>query len=139
MARHTLYAYVEGSDLNEVADEIEMTLEALVAATTWASARPKIVNQKHERDDPYRPEDLPDWELGLNLDLPDPDAEPAGWFQDVEQVARVAGQVVARTGRGFIIGIGDNRTGITEDLFDVENAEPDLAQLRAIIGGGSQR
>src|SRR5262245_34471673 len=93
MARRTLYAYVDGSDLDEVADEIETVIEALVASTTWALAPPRIVNQKHERDESYGPEDLTDWDLGLNLDLPDPASEPAGWFEDVEQVARLAGQV----------------------------------------------
>jgi hypothetical protein len=138
MARQTLYAYVDGSDLDEVADEIEVMLDVLVGSTPWALEVPRIVNQKHERDDSYGPEDLTDWDLGLNLDLPDPGAEPADWFQDVEQVARVVGQVVVRTGREFVIGVADNSTGVTEDLFDVENAEPDLAELRAIIGTGSR-
>lgn len=136
MARHTLYAYVNGSDLHEVADDIELALEALVASTPWALLRPRIVNRKHKRDDSYGPEDLTDWDLGLNLDLPDPGAEPAVWFQDVEQVAQVVGQIVARTGRKFVIGIGDSSTGVTEDLFDVESGEPDLAKLRTIIGVG---
>jgi hypothetical protein len=138
MARHILYAYVDGADLGEVADEIEAALDALVASTTWAFARPRIVNQKHERDDSHRPGDLADWDLGLNLDLPDRGAEPADWFQDVEQVARVAGRVVARTGREFVIGIGDSSTGVTDDLFYVENGEPDLAELRAVVGVGSR-
>src|SRR5262245_39718170 len=138
LARHTLYAYVEGSDLDEVADAIETALEALVASSKWVFESPRIVNKKHERDDSYGPDDLTDWDLGLNLDLPDTGAEPVGWFQDVEQVARVVGQVVARTGREFVIGIGDNSTGISEDLFWVENGEPDLAQLRAIVGVGSR-
>jgi hypothetical protein len=138
MALQTLYAYVDGSDLDEVAGEIEIALEALVVSAPWAFVRPRIVNQKHERDDSYRPEDLTDWDLGLNLDLPDPGAEPAGWLQDVEQVARVVSQVVARTGREFVIGIGDNGTGVTEDLFYIENGEPDLARLRAIVGVGSR-
>ena len=139
MARYTLYAYVDGSDLDEVATEIETALEALIASTTWAFARPTIVNQKHERDDSYGPEDLTGWDLGLNLDLPDPGGEPAGWFQDVEQVARLVGQVVARTGRQFVIGIGDGGTGLTEDLFFVEDGEPDLAELRAVVGVEAQR
>lgn len=136
MARHTLYAYVDGSDLDDVADEIETTLEALVASTPWAFLRPTMVNQVRERDDSYGPQDLTDWDLGLNLDLPDPAAEPVNWFQDVEQVARLVGQVVARTGREFVIGIRDGSTGVAEDLFNVENDEPDLAELRAVIGVG---
>jgi len=137
MARHTLYAYVDGSDLDEVADSIQVALEKLVAASSWAFVRPRIVNQKHERDDSYRPDDLTDWDLGLNLDLPDPGVEPTGWFQDVEQLARLVGQIVTRTGREFVIGISDNATGVAEDLFDIEDDHPDLARLRAVIGSGS--
>jgi hypothetical protein len=45
---------------------------------------------------------------------------------------------VVRTGRVLVIGVGDSSTGVTEDLFDVKNGEPDLAQLRAILGVGSR-
>jgi hypothetical protein len=138
MVRRTLYAYVDGSDLHDVADSIEMALQAVVASTKWAVSRPRIVNQMHERDDSYGPSDLTDWDLGLNLDLPDPGAEPVGWFQDVEQVALVVGQVVTRTGREFVIGISDGRTGATMDLFDVENSEPDLTKLRAAVDARSR-
>jgi hypothetical protein len=133
MARGTLYAYVDGSDLDDVADEIEAALDELVASSKWAFQTPTIVNQQHERDDSYGPDDLTDWDLGLNLDTPETGAEPAGWLQDVEQVARVVGRVAARTEREFVIGISDSTTGATEDLFDVEDDNPDLAQLRAVI------
>lgn len=138
MARQTLFAYVDGSDLSEVAETIESALETLVASTSWVLTKPKVVNQVHERDDSYRPEDLTDWELGLNLDLPDPDAEPAGWFEDVEKVARIVGQIAQRTRRGFIIGIGESDTGVSEDLFYVENDELDLERLRDVVGVGSR-
>jgi len=134
MARQTLYAYVDGSDLHDVAEEIEAALDALVASTAWLVARPTVVNQLHERDDSYGPEDLTDWDLGLNLDLPAPDHEPAGWFHDVEQLARVIGQIAVRTGREFVIGISDGDTHAAEDLLCVEDGEPDLEELRAALG-----
>ena len=34
MARHTLYAYVNGPDLDEVANQVEAAIEALVALGT---------------------------------------------------------------------------------------------------------
>jgi hypothetical protein len=138
MARHTLYAYVDGSDLDEVANQIETVLGGLIASSTWTLETPRIVNQKQERDASYCADDLTDWDLGLNLDLPDPGTEPPGWFQDVEQVARIVGQVVVGSGRQFVIGISNSNTGVSEDLFDVENSDPDLAELRAIIGVGPQ-
>ena len=134
MARHTLYAYADGSDLHDVADEIEALLTALVASEPWMIARPWVVNQLHERDEGDRPEDLPDWDLGLNLDLPDTDSEPAGWFQDVERIALGLGRIAVCTGREFVIGVGDNDTGISDDLFYVEDGAPNLDELRAVIG-----
>jgi hypothetical protein len=137
MPRRTLYAYVDGSDLDDVAAEIQTALETRVAAATWRVA-PTIVNQRHERDDSYGPDDLADWDLGLNLRLPDPGEVPAGWFGDVEQIARLVGQIAERTARTFVIGISEDDSGITEDILDVEDSEPDLRALRAIIGVDSQ-
>jgi hypothetical protein len=136
MARQTLYAYVDGSDLHEVAAEIEALLDEYVAQANWVLARPKLVNQIHELDESYRPGDLPDWDLGLNLDLPPPGSEPLGWFQDIEQIARLVGQVATHTGREFIIGVGDSDTGVTEDLFYVQDNELDLEGLRLTFGIG---
>jgi hypothetical protein len=137
MPRRTLYAYVDGSDLDDVAAEIETALETRVAAATWRVV-PTTVNQKHERDDSYGPDDLTDWDLGLNLELPDPGEVRAGWFGDVEQIARLVGQIAERTARTFVIGISEDDSGITEDILDVEDSEPDLRALRAIIGVDSQ-
>ena len=138
MARHTLFAYVDGSDLDEVASEIETALEALVASSSWTLERPWVVNQKHERDPSSSADDLAQWDLGLNLDLPEVGTEAPHWLEDVEQVARIAGQVVASSGRTFVVGIGDNNAGVSEDLVDIEDSDPDLAKLRALIGLGSQ-
>jgi len=76
------------------------------------------------------------------MNLPDPGDEPPGWFSDVERIAVFLGQLHAKTGRDFVIGIGDNEQGYSEDLFSVDRPQPDLVLLRRIIGvkdsGGSQ-
>src|SRR5262245_37057016 len=119
MARHTLYAYVDGSDLEDVAMTIESRLERFVDATAWRHAKPRIVNQRRLNDSSHRPGDLPDWDLGLNIDLPDPPLEPHSWFADVERIASFLAQLRDISGRDFVIGIGDNERGISEDLFDI--------------------
>jgi hypothetical protein len=134
VGRYTLYAYVDGSDLHHVSEEIEVLLDAIVVGEAWTLGAPSVVNQLQERDETYRPEDLTNWDLGLNLDLPDVGSEPAGWFQDVERIARGVGRIAARTGRSFVIGIADSETSICDDLFFVEDGDPDLDQLRTIIG-----
>lgn len=63
--------------------------------------------------------------------------EPDGWFQDVERIARFLGRLHVQFERDFVIGIGNNATGISEDLFTVESDAPDLTELRQIIGADS--
>jgi hypothetical protein len=134
MARRTLYAYVEGSDLNEVADDIESRIVQFVRETQWRHATPRLVNQRRENDPTLGPDDFPDWELGLNVELPDAPNEPHGWFQDVETIASFLAGLHSITGRDFVIGIGDNECGMSEDLFFVDDAAPDLSLLRQIVG-----
>jgi hypothetical protein len=136
MSRHTLYAYVEGSDLHDVAETLNLRLSAFLASREWHCAKVWLVNQSRPDDPSLQPGDLPDWELGINLELPDPGRERPGWFSDIEAIARFFGVLHKDTGRCFVIGIGDNDTRISEDLFFVESASPDLSQLRQIIGVG---
>lgn len=44
MQRHTLYAYVDGSDLEDVAAPIEERLVELDAAPGWVASRPTVVH-----------------------------------------------------------------------------------------------
>src|SRR5215831_20682525 len=72
---------------------------------------------------------------GLNLHLPDPGMEPAGWFAYVEAIARFFGNLHGEFGRDFVIGIGDAQTGIAEICID--DSSPDLEKLARIVGLGS--
>ena len=97
---------------------------------------PRLTNQRRERDPSLRPGDLPDWDLGLNLDLPDPPQEPEGWFEDVERIATFLAELHTVTGRDFVIGICDHERGFSEDLALIDSASVDLDFLRRIIGVG---
>ncbi len=136
MARHTLYAYAQGSDLQDVADQIEARIERFIRDVRWRYGKPWLVNQRRTDDATLRPGDLPDWDLGLNLDLPDPPQEPEGWFDDVERIAMFFAELRSATGRDYVIGIGDNEQGFSEDLFFINSDSPDLGLLRRIIGVG---
>ena len=136
MARHTLYAYVDGYDLDEVATDIKSRIEEFLDTTAWRYAKPRMVNQRRLNDPSLRPGDLPDWDLGLNIDLPDPPVEPPGWFADVERIANFLADLRDISGRDFIIGIVDSERKISEDLFSIDSGTPDLAMLRRIIGVG---
>jgi hypothetical protein len=133
MPRHTLYAYVDGADLNDVAVALGSRFARFVEARRWVAGRATVVNQKHGEETCSQPEDLPLWDLGLNLELPDADADSPGSFADVEAIARFLGTLHREFGRDFTIGIADTQTGVTEDLFHVSTDAPDLGSLRAII------
>lgn len=135
MPKHTLYAYVDGADLLEIETALEKKLDDLVQRTLWRCGIPRVVNQRGAAAG-LQEGGLPSWDIGLNFDLPDVGQEPEGWFSDVERIAGIAGQLHSLFGRDFVMGIADTKTGLTEDLFDVDSATPDLAELRQIIGVG---
>jgi len=133
MQRHTLYAYVDGSDLDDVVAGIEKELVELAAAPVWVLSRPLVVNQKAKGID-SRSGDLPDWDLGINMALPNPGQEQNDWFADIELVVARLVHLRSQFGRDFVIGIADNATGSADDLFYVESDAPDLVRLRAVVG-----
>ena len=134
MPKHTLYAYVDGADLKDVAAMLEARFTEFVASRQWVAGGASAVNQWHGDETCAQPGDLPLWDLGLTLELPDPGTESPGWFADVESVAQFLGTLHHECGRDFIIGIANTETGITDDLLTVSTASPDLGRLRAIIG-----
>lgn len=133
MRKHTLYAYVDGSDLDDVEALLEGELVAFVDGRSW-SRRTWVVNQRHPPEPQDGPADLPGWDLGLNHELPDPGTETAGWFHEVEEIARFLGGLAEKSERSFVIGIADNATGIADDLHDIDGEDVDIPRLRAIVG-----
>ncbi len=136
MPRHILYAYVDGSDLDDIAQTLNARFAEFVEGRRWVAGCASVVNQRHGVETCSQPGDLPLWDLGLNLELPDPDQLPADWFADLEAVAQFLGALHRDFSRTFIIGIADTQTGITDDLFDVSSDVPDLGRLRAIVRVG---
>ena len=134
MSRHTLYAYVDGSDLIEIAGRLEERFLEFLAVNTWRFNKPHFVNQVHPPDRSMQPGDLPDWDLGLNVELPESGEEPSEWFSDIESIAIFLSGLHATFNRTFVIGIGNNVSGTSEDLFYVSTRVPDLSLLREIIG-----
>lgn len=135
MSPHTLYAYVDGADLDEIAVDLQTRFAAFVTSRDWWFRDAAwVVNQRYGRETCTRPEDLPLWDLGLNLSLPNPGAEVSDWFGDVEAIAGFLGMLHREFGRDFVIGIADMKTGIADDLFFVTTDLPDMTKLRAIMG-----
>ena len=136
MTKHILYAYVDGADLDDVAATLEERLNAFVASRQWIAGAVSVVNQRQDDESSAEAGDLPLWDSGLNLELPDQGAEPPGWFTDVKAIVEFL-PILHREcgGREFVVGIGDTETGIAEDLYFVSTDPPDLKELRDIIDG----
>ena len=134
MPKHLLYAYVDGSDLHELEESLLASFDNFVDSREWTLQGVKVVNQRHDEDDSLSEGDLPGWDLGLNVDLPDVGQEPEGWFADVEAIATWLGGLHVQTRRDFIIGIFDTDLHTADDLFDVGSEQPDINELREIIG-----
>lgn len=134
MPKHVLYAYVDGSDLHELEESLLSSFDDFVEGREWTLRGVKVVNQRHEEDETLSEGDLPAWDLGLNVNLPDVGHEPEGWFTDVEAIATWLGDLHVKTERDFIIGIFDTEYQTAEDLFYIDTARPDIDELREITG-----
>jgi len=132
MSRHALYAYVDGPCPAEVARALQLALEEFVARGKWRIVRPRIVHRIRGTNALESNGDLPDRELGLDLDLPEPFTEPGDWLDDVDLLAVGIGQIVGSTGQAFVAGLRDDDTGVAEDLLVVEDGA-DLAGLRELV------
>lgn len=135
MSPYVLYAYVDGSDLHDVADDFKRRIREFIGANTWHLEAPWLVNQRREGDPSLGPDDLPDWELGLNIKLQDPKSAPADWFDDIKRIVQFLGQLHDDTDRDFVIGVGDTtKEWFSNDLLFVDCRNPDLTHLRRILG-----
>ena len=139
MSQHMLYAYVDGANLELVAPLLEAHLQAFVSSRRWAAGEVWIANQRYGPETCSQSGDLPLWDLGLNLLLPNPGAGPPGWFADVEAIAQCLGRLNGEFGTQFVLGIADAETGITNDLFFISTSAPDVEELRRRLGVGDVR
>jgi hypothetical protein len=125
MTKHSLYAYALGLNFGAIAVDVTEDVQKFIESRSWICPEVWPVNQQRTSED---------WELGLNLALPDSSCEPAGWYADVEAVVAFCCQLRREYHRDFVIGIADNRTGCGEDIIEVSSDKPDLEYLRRFIG-----
>ena len=135
MPTQIFYAYVDGSDLTELEDLLVNRLNDFVSSRTWTCRNVHLVNQKGDPNDPsLGPEDLPDWELGINFTMPNDSDSQVTWIDDVEETVLFLAQLHTETDRDFVIGLGDAERGISQDLMFVSSPSPDTAALRRMLG-----
>jgi hypothetical protein len=125
MTKHSLFAYAIGLQFSAIAPQVVERINDFIANRRWVCPDVWVVNQQRTDED---------WELGLNLALPDPWEETPGWYADVEAVVAFCCQLRRDFDQDFTIGIADNRTGCAEDIIEVVSDQPHCDYLRKFIG-----
>jgi len=129
MAKNTIYAYLIGNEFKEIDGPIVEQINSFIDQQKWTCSEIWAVNQQKKDEDGFIK-----WELGINLDLPDPDHEPPGWFEDVKAIISFCVITRKRYNHDIVIGISDNERGITEDIVEIDSDEPDIEYIKNFIG-----
>lgn len=117
----SIYAYIDGSDLQEVEDLL--LKELTVFLKNWDIESARVVNKRFLRTADLAPEDFPDWNLGLNFEMESMSRDKVEAL--VEGLARIA--VV--TDREFVIGTS-YENGVNEDwCFVGPEVKPDTIEF----------
>ena len=114
----TLYIYVDGSDLHD--QEMLLVSEFEALARRWSGLNVIVVNQRGEHTPDMLPDDLPDWDLGVNI--------PLDRFgkNHAEELVPFLRNLAHSAGHEFVIGIGEP-SGITDDMMFVDSASNEHA------------
>jgi len=125
VAQYTLYAYAIGLESHRIADQLVERFHGFIASREWRCPEVWTINQQRTDGD---------WELGLNLSLPEPHDEPLDWYSDVEAIVAFCTELRREYQQDFVIGIADARTGCGEDIIEVGSGQPAYEYLRRFIG-----
>lgn len=116
------YAYVDGADLEEC--EVVLT-QAFSSYAAVSGLDAKVINDKCERTADLGPEDLPDWNLGLNFSI-----SALSEIIAINLVSFLA-DLSRQTGREFVIGQWDRDKSISDDLMFI-GADSDRSKGAAL-------
>jgi hypothetical protein len=103
-----IFVYVDGSDLEQV--EALLLKSFADFSRSWGVESVRVINDKYERTPDLRPDDLPQWNLGLNFEL---ERFPR---TKVESLMQFLSNTARETGREFVVGTWNPKTMISEDL-----------------------
>jgi hypothetical protein len=120
--RFGIYVYVDGSDLHDVADLLLRRLGEI--ARDFAHMR--VIDDRFEKTPDMHPDDLPDWNLGLNFDL-----DRAGVCH-VPRLLESIRALAQESGRNFAVGYYDRRSKIDEDIGFIKPAK-DLNSICRVL------
>ena len=108
-----IYIYVDGSDLDDVADLLLRRLGEIAREVPHV----RLIDDRFAKTPDMQPDDLPDWNLGLNFDL---DQVSVGHVPLLLESIRSLAQ---ESGREFAVGYSDRRSKFGEDIGFIEPAK----------------
>jgi hypothetical protein len=120
MAKIGIHAYVDGSDLEDVFALIESEGHRFLVSRAW-SVPARLISTHFCRTPDLGPDDLPDWNLGFNLDISNDPTTYAAAFEDVRAIAQFVAKLHSASGREFVFGIFDHDSGIDEDFTSIKD------------------
>lgn len=133
-----VFAYVDGSDLDEVSSQLVEAFTNFL--DTWGVSSARLVNDKFPGTADLRDVDLPEWNLGLNFDAerlsPIFDAERLSPIE-FDQLISFLSRMAAETQREFVIGGYTPKSQLAEDwgFIDTHFEPPTLQFLRDLLVG----
>jgi hypothetical protein len=120
--RFGIYIYVDGSDLHDVADLLLRRLSQV--ASEFPQVR--VIDDRFEKTPDMHPDDLPDWNLGLNFDL-----DHVGVCH-VPRLLESIRSLAQESGRDFAVGYYDRGSKIDEDIGFIEPAK-DFSSISRVL------
>jgi hypothetical protein len=120
-----VYIYIDGSDVQEFESELTKELDEWISINSLSV---KVVNSRHERTPDLLPEDMEQWDLGINFNL-----EP---FDLVYLAVDKLYCLGKKYGRDFVFGLYSEKTGISEDVlfFGADSGPQDIKELKNVLG-----
>ena len=116
-----IYIYVDGSDLDDIAGPITEELDAWVNKNGFEI---NVVNHRHEKTSELKPNELPYWDLGVNL-------KPDNSLQ-FEKALQFLNDIAHKYKRDFALGYYSESSGISEDIdyFGYESGNPNIVEIK---------
>lgn len=122
------YVYVDGSDLDQC--EIDLTCAFSEFAARFGHEA-SFVSDKYPRTPDMHPDDLPEWNLGINFLTTELKTESC------DQLISFLRRLAQETGRDFVIGLWHEDRRISDDLMFVgeRSSLQDSAKLCSMANG----